>query len=84
MVCNTRFLRQSNLNPCTELAVVGIGVHHAGLNMDDRRLTEELYLNGTLRVVVATSVCYDLFARRTYSLLMFRGRIDPSCRRELA
>lgn len=39
-----------------ELANVGIGVHHAGLIMDDRKATEQLYLKGTLRVLIATSV----------------------------
>ena len=39
-----------------ELASLGIGVHHAGLNLDDRRATEELFLDGNLRVIVATSV----------------------------
>lgn len=43
-------------NTIAELANAGIGVHHAGLNMDDRRATEALFLDGTLRVVVATSV----------------------------
>ncbi|KNZ78445.1 ATP-dependent DNA helicase MER3 [Termitomyces sp. J132] len=38
-----------------DLASVGIGVHHAGLTLDDRKATETLYLNGTLRVIVATS-----------------------------
>ncbi|KAL1720053.1 hypothetical protein EV715DRAFT_262894 [Schizophyllum commune] len=38
-----------------ELALYGIGVHHAGLGMDDRRATEELYLNRKLRIVIATS-----------------------------
>ncbi|KAF9482801.1 P-loop containing nucleoside triphosphate hydrolase protein [Pholiota conissans] len=38
-----------------EMANVGIGVHHAGLIMDDRRNTEQLYLKGVLRVLVATS-----------------------------
>ncbi|KAK7694049.1 hypothetical protein QCA50_003625 [Cerrena zonata] len=38
-----------------KLAVCGLGVHNAGMTMDDRRLTEELYLNGSLRVLVATS-----------------------------
>ena len=40
----------------TELALCGIGVHHAGMTLDDRRTTEDLYLNKLLRVVVATSV----------------------------
>ncbi|KAJ7047198.1 P-loop containing nucleoside triphosphate hydrolase protein [Mycena alexandri] len=38
-----------------ELAAFGIGVHHAGLTIDDRRAVEDLYLKGLLRVVVATS-----------------------------
>ncbi|KAF7363796.1 ATP-dependent DNA helicase MER3 [Mycena sanguinolenta] len=38
-----------------ELAAFGIGVHHAGLTIDDRRAVEDLYLKGILRVVVATS-----------------------------
>ncbi|EJD02191.1 P-loop containing nucleoside triphosphate hydrolase protein [Fomitiporia mediterranea MF3/22] len=38
-----------------ELAKSGVGVHHAGLSLDDRRATEELYLDGSLRVVCATS-----------------------------
>ncbi|KAH8117083.1 P-loop containing nucleoside triphosphate hydrolase protein [Phellopilus nigrolimitatus] len=40
-----------------KLAKAGIGVHHAGLSLDDRRGMEELFLNGSLRVVAATSVC---------------------------
>ncbi|KAL0946540.1 hypothetical protein HGRIS_012747 [Hohenbuehelia grisea] len=39
----------------SELAAAGIGVHHAGLSMDDRRTTEDLYLKKVLRVVVCTS-----------------------------
>ncbi|KAI0076468.1 P-loop containing nucleoside triphosphate hydrolase protein [Panus rudis PR-1116 ss-1] len=38
-----------------KLAACGIGVHHAGMTMDDRRATEDLYLNKTLRIIVATS-----------------------------
>ena len=41
----------------TELANCGIGVHHAGLSLDDRKTTEELFLGGLLRVICATSVC---------------------------
>ncbi|KAF8499942.1 P-loop containing nucleoside triphosphate hydrolase protein, partial [Gautieria morchelliformis] len=37
------------------LATVGLGVHHAGLTMDDRRVTEELFIKKVIRVVVATS-----------------------------
>ncbi|TRM59292.1 Sec63 Brl domain-containing protein [Schizophyllum amplum] len=36
-------------------ASYGIGVHHAGLTMDDRRAIEDLYMNRKLRIVVATS-----------------------------
>lgn len=39
----------------TEFAVLGIGVHHAGLNLSDRKLTEELYLQKVLRILIATS-----------------------------
>ncbi|KXN92197.1 putative ATP-dependent DNA helicase HFM1 [Leucoagaricus sp. SymC.cos] len=39
-----------------ELAINGIGIHHAGLGIDDRRLVEDLFLDGTLRILVATSV----------------------------
>ncbi|KAJ8087976.1 ATP-dependent DNA helicase MER3 [Marasmius tenuissimus] len=38
-----------------ELAAYGIGVHHAGLTLDDRRAMEELYLKKVLRIMVATS-----------------------------
>ncbi|THU88606.1 P-loop containing nucleoside triphosphate hydrolase protein [Dendrothele bispora CBS 962.96] len=38
-----------------DLANIGIGVHHAGLSMDDRRHVEELYLGKTLRIVIATT-----------------------------
>ncbi len=61
-----------------ELANAGVGVHHAGLNIEDRRATEALYLDGSLRVVVATSVCYVVNER---SLQLTLG-IDAGCRRE--
>ncbi|KII88121.1 hypothetical protein PLICRDRAFT_698570 [Plicaturopsis crispa FD-325 SS-3] len=38
-----------------ELAALGIGVHHAGLSLDDKRLTEDLFMKKVLRVVVCTS-----------------------------
>ncbi|KAG2147242.1 Sec63 Brl domain-containing protein [Suillus cothurnatus] len=37
------------------LAALGIGVHHAGLTIDDRRTIEDLYLRKVLRVLLATS-----------------------------
>ncbi|KAH9005003.1 P-loop containing nucleoside triphosphate hydrolase protein [Lactarius hatsudake] len=38
-----------------ELAAAGIGAHHAGLELSDKRLVEELFTNRILRVIVATS-----------------------------
>ncbi|THH08313.1 hypothetical protein EW145_g2777 [Phellinidium pouzarii] len=38
-----------------KLAKAGVGVHHAGLSLDDRRHIESLFLEGSLRVVTATS-----------------------------
>ncbi|SJL00868.1 uncharacterized protein ARMOST_04182 [Armillaria ostoyae] len=38
-----------------EWASYGIGVHHAGLSLDDRRAVEGLFLKKVLRIVVATS-----------------------------
>ncbi|KAI6045611.1 hypothetical protein EDC04DRAFT_2888628 [Pisolithus marmoratus] len=37
------------------LTAMGIAVHHAGLNLDDRRAVEDLYTAKKLRVLVATS-----------------------------
>ncbi|KAF8643832.1 hypothetical protein AX16_008849 [Volvariella volvacea WC 439] len=38
-----------------DLATCGIGIHHAGLIYEDRRMTEDLYLRKILQVVVCTS-----------------------------
>ncbi|KAH9483965.1 ATP-dependent DNA helicase MER3 [Psilocybe cubensis] len=38
-----------------ELASFGIGVHHAGITMDDRRTTEQLFMRRILRILIATS-----------------------------
>jgi hypothetical protein len=43
-------------------AIAGIGVHHAGLTLDDRRTVEDLYLKGVLRVIISTSVSLNTFA----------------------
>lgn len=43
--------------PLTDLAAVGIGVHHAGISMEDRKATEQFYAKKVLRILVATSVC---------------------------
>lgn len=37
------------------LAHAGIGIHHAGLTLEDRQLTENLFLHGTLKCLFATS-----------------------------
>ncbi|EAU88744.2 ATP-dependent DNA helicase MER3 [Coprinopsis cinerea okayama7 len=39
----------------TELVSYGIGVHHAGLTMEDRRAIEQLYIQKLIRVLVTTS-----------------------------
>ncbi|TFK76347.1 P-loop containing nucleoside triphosphate hydrolase protein [Pluteus cervinus] len=39
----------------SDLATIGIGIHHAGMILDDRRLVEDLYLQKQLQVVVSTS-----------------------------
>ena len=38
-----------------ELAHAGIGIHHAGLTLEDRQLTENLFLQGILKCLFATS-----------------------------
>jgi ATP-dependent DNA helicase HFM1/MER3 len=48
-----------------ELALVGVGCHHAGMTMEDRRATENAYKEKKLKVVVATSVLAPFFAVKT-------------------
>ncbi|KAG9310669.1 DEAD-domain-containing protein [Chiua virens] len=50
-----RIDRRFHDNDLTTLASVGIAVHHAGLDIDDRRAVEDLYLQKALCVLVATS-----------------------------
>ncbi|EPS99015.1 hypothetical protein FOMPIDRAFT_1031123 [Fomitopsis schrenkii] len=38
-----------------KLATCGIGIHHAGMSIEDRRATEDLYIKKVLRIVFATS-----------------------------
>ncbi|ELP91343.1 U5 small nuclear ribonucleoprotein 200 kDa helicase, putative [Entamoeba invadens IP1] len=38
-----------------ELVRVGVGIHHAGMNKDDRRLVEDLYADNHLQVLVSTA-----------------------------
>lgn len=40
----------------TELATCGIGIHHAGMTLDDRRITEEFFLQKRFKVILSTSV----------------------------
>ena len=54
-----RIDHQFNDKVLADLALAGIGVHHAGLTFDDRRATEDLYLKKILRVIVSTSVSLD-------------------------
>ncbi|KAF8350588.1 hypothetical protein F5887DRAFT_939993 [Amanita rubescens] len=39
----------------SELADLGIGVHHAGLALEDRRKVENMFIKGSLRIIIATS-----------------------------
>ena len=57
IVHSPRIDREFHDKTLAELALVGIGVHHAGLTLEDRRCTEELFLSKVLRVIVSTSVC---------------------------
>ncbi|KJA27175.1 hypothetical protein HYPSUDRAFT_75106, partial [Hypholoma sublateritium FD-334 SS-4] len=58
---NTPWSRPSRINHSfcdkrlDDFACAGIGVHHAGIVMEDRKATEQLYLNKVLRVLIATS-----------------------------
>ncbi|XP_074641292.1 putative ATP-dependent DNA helicase HFM1 [Tubulanus polymorphus] len=38
-----------------DVLVFGVGYHHAGLDMNDRKIIEEMFLNGKLPVLFATS-----------------------------
>ncbi|KAF9246342.1 P-loop containing nucleoside triphosphate hydrolase protein [Melanogaster broomeanus] len=51
----TRIDRSFHDKELPALATMGVAVHHAGLDTDDRKAVEELYLQKTLRVLVATS-----------------------------
>jgi ATP-dependent DNA helicase HFM1/MER3 len=62
-----------------ELAAAGIGAHHAGLELSDKRLVEELFMNKVLRVVVATSVGLSAFWRWVQLSL---SPLDSCCWRE--
>ncbi|KAF9013956.1 hypothetical protein BDQ17DRAFT_1320644 [Cyathus striatus] len=52
---NLPWSHPSSVSNKSDLATFGIGVHHAGLAMNDRRLTEDLYVRKILRVLVSTS-----------------------------
>ena len=53
---------ETNDEPFAELVAAGLGVHHAGLSLEDRRTIEDLFLDGSIRVVCATSVSDGLNA----------------------
>ena len=55
----SRIDHQFNDKVLADLALMGVGVHHAGLSFDDRRAAEDLYLKQILRVIVSTSVSLD-------------------------
>jgi pre-mRNA-splicing helicase BRR2 len=38
-----------------DLVPYGIGIHHAGLSKDDRRLVEDLFAAGHIQVLVSTA-----------------------------
>ena len=40
----------------TELLMSGVGVHHAGLEVQDRRLIEELFRGGKLAVLSRSTI----------------------------
>jgi ATP-dependent DNA helicase HFM1/MER3 len=46
---------QTRVSKLQRVLLYGIGYHHAGLELDDRRLVEKAFLNGTIRVLCATS-----------------------------
>ena len=53
---------------------LGVGVHHAGLSFDDRRIIEDLFTQRKLNVVVATSaglLIFGIYPRLNNLLLDF-------------
>ncbi|UYV80046.1 HFM1 [Cordylochernes scorpioides] len=42
-------------NKLRDCLLSGIGFHHAGLDMDDRHLVEELFLKGEIKILISTS-----------------------------
>ena len=44
-----------------ECVLCGVGYHHAGLDMSDRKLLENLFIDGNLPVLVATSTLGKIF-----------------------
>ena len=82
-VCRStlRRLYPSNSFSILALAAAGIGIHHAGLTIDDRRATEDLFSKKIIRVIVSTSVSsspgendtivYDRHCRRWQWVLIY-------------
>jgi superfamily II helicase len=48
------------------LAIVGIGIHHAGLSPDDRRAIEDLFHETVLKAVITTSVSFPILSCVVY------------------
>jgi len=46
---------QTNLTKLQRVLYRGIAYHHAGMDVDDRRLVEKAFLDGKIRVLCATS-----------------------------
>ena len=51
-VNDINFIEDSNLRDCCRQ---GVGYHHAGLSMNDRKIVEELFKNGGIEVLCSTS-----------------------------
>jgi hypothetical protein len=82
-MCHTfpKQLPVDHLSLGVELAAAGIGAHHAGLEISDKRLVEELFMNKVLRVVVATSVGLSQAAFSWWTQLLL-SPLDSCCWRE--
>ncbi|KAH8740934.1 U5 small nuclear ribonucleoprotein 200kDA helicase [Cryptosporidium ryanae] len=50
-----RMLKESHNSEIRRLLEVGLGIHHAGLLLDQRKLSESLFMNGNIRVLVSTA-----------------------------
>ncbi|KIK97520.1 hypothetical protein PAXRUDRAFT_10143 [Paxillus rubicundulus Ve08.2h10] len=74
----TRVSRSFHDKELAALVAIGIAVHHAGLEADDRKAVEELYLQKTLRVLVSTSTLAVGVNLRELILLSPISAFDPT------